>query len=252
MLQAIIHGKTSPEQVNMEDILTSNVFGALRHVPPGRGLLPFLKCAEFPDRTNPLAALPDGTEAKYEFWPLWQEADCIACEPDVAIRLDEPGGKKHLVLVEAKYRSGKSSYEGEAFDVPCDQLAREWDNLTRVAEREKREPLLIYLTADIVCPAGEIAASEKEYASKREFGFGVRRFRCAWLSWRHQPWVYRPVGDPLLDELGEAMLRLNMTFYRGIRSFDAVLDFDWRFKRPRIEFAWSLSPWIGTQWRFRA
>ena len=35
MLSALLHGKLSREQENMEDILTSIVFDTLRHLPPG-------------------------------------------------------------------------------------------------------------------------------------------------------------------------------------------------------------------------
>ncbi len=42
MIPALLHGKLSREQENMEDILTSIVFGVLKHLPPELILLPWL------------------------------------------------------------------------------------------------------------------------------------------------------------------------------------------------------------------
>jgi hypothetical protein len=42
MLSALLLGKSSREQENMQDILTSNVFNILKYLPPERGILPFL------------------------------------------------------------------------------------------------------------------------------------------------------------------------------------------------------------------
>ena len=87
MLEALINGKMSSDQENMEDILTSNVFGVLKYLSPDRGLLAFLSMAVLPDGTGPLANLPQGTTAEYEFWPWWKEDDCIGCECSVSDRL---------------------------------------------------------------------------------------------------------------------------------------------------------------------
>ena len=48
MIHALLNGKLSADQENMEDILTSNVFGLLRYLPPEHGLLPFLAHASIP------------------------------------------------------------------------------------------------------------------------------------------------------------------------------------------------------------
>ena len=57
MLQAILKGKLSREQENMEDILTSNVFGLLRYVQPQEGILKYLSLAEDKDGKQPLKYL---------------------------------------------------------------------------------------------------------------------------------------------------------------------------------------------------
>lgn len=53
MLVALLHGKLSREQENIEDILTSNVFGVLKYLPPGTVLIPFLSKASTPDEKHP-------------------------------------------------------------------------------------------------------------------------------------------------------------------------------------------------------
>ena len=49
MIEALLRGKLSREQENMEDVLTSNVFGMLQYVAPESGLFPFLAQATWGD-----------------------------------------------------------------------------------------------------------------------------------------------------------------------------------------------------------
>src|SRR5688572_26865013 len=114
MIEAVIQGK----QRATEDVLTSLVFGLLKHLPPEHGLLPFLARAEYPEGTRPLAALAGGTVVEYVFWPWYEVTECHGCEPDVELRLTEPSGKRWLVMVEAKYESGKSSLEDQDSHMP--------------------------------------------------------------------------------------------------------------------------------------
>lgn len=143
MLMALLRGKLSLDQENMEDILTSNVFGVLKYLPPGVALVPFLGKAATPEpeKEYPLANLSSDVVVKYEFWPWLAEPGRALSEPDVLIRIDDPDGKRIVVLIEAKYLSGKSSEE-DGTEHPNDQLAREWDNLQRLAVKESREPML--------------------------------------------------------------------------------------------------------------
>ena len=60
MIEALLRGKLSREQENMEDVLTSNVFGMLQYVAPELGLFPFLARAVpcvFPSRVHQLTAI---------------------------------------------------------------------------------------------------------------------------------------------------------------------------------------------------
>lgn len=185
MLRAIIQGKLTREIEGMEDVLTSSVFGVLAVAKPSAGLLPFLAHSEGPDGSRPLHFLVSSAvdSLSIEYWQPWKEPGCDFCEPDVVIRLDAPEGRRLLILVEAKFRSGKSSTGSAEATSPRDQLAREWSNLRLIAAREAREPHLVYLTADVVAPATDIADAKSDF---RRYHPGVA-FECLWLGWQHLP-----------------------------------------------------------------
>jgi hypothetical protein len=256
MLAAILRGKLSPEQENMEDILTSNVFGALKYVAPEEALLPFLAEAQQAEtKGKSLAWLKDvnGVNADYCFWPWWEESGCVGCEPDVVLRIDSPNGKKSLVLVEAKLFSGKSSEGSEEELHPTDQLAREWHNLVHVARREDREPVLIYLTAGFCCPLDAVDASRKNFEAKTLTK--EQPFECLWLSWRHLEKVIRNDDHPILKDLWAVLQRLALTFFNGVSSVTNPGPIKWSFqgRLERLEqFDWTVSGVPATfDWRFK-
>ena len=93
MLHALLHGKLDlelPEPHRREDALTSIVFGTLRMVEAWDVLANWLD-------VEPLSSGQEGTVACW-FWPRLAGA----VEPDVVLRLGDT-----LVVVEAKYRSGR-------------------------------------------------------------------------------------------------------------------------------------------------
>lgn len=243
---ALIHGKLSSDQENMEDILTSNVFGVLKYLPPWDALVPFISKAKSTEGEQPLANLPKDVTAECEFWPWLQEPGCEGCEPDVLIRIGGPHSKKTLVLVEAKYRSGKSSDEGED-ERPNDQLAREWDNLKRLAAREGAEPVLIYLTTDFAYPAADIESSQHESMTKRG-----ERGRICWLSWRHLASVISRGRHKMLEDLVAFLRRLNLTFFEGFSRIDLLRAIQWKFTGVPVRFEWK-SPWMEetVRWGFK-
>src|SRR5262245_43252051 len=135
MIDALCNGKLSREVEGMEDLLTSAVFGRLRYLPPEEGLLPFLWCAKYLDGTS---VLPEGLEVrevKYTFWPWWELPSSSSAEPDLVIELSGGNGDAILVLIEAKFRSFKSSEADLEIHAPNDQLAREWENLSYRCEQ---------------------------------------------------------------------------------------------------------------------
>jgi hypothetical protein len=263
MLDALLAGKLSREQENMEDILTSNVFGVFKYLPPEMGLLPFLSKMK-PEENNPFAGQSERglNEVDYQFWRWLKEVKGKGCEPDVLIRFaSRSERKKYIVLVEAKYRSGKSSLdqeeeeeeeedgsESEQQEVPAlnDQLAREWDNLLPVAEREGRTPLLVYVTAHLGFPSEEIRVTQESL--KR---WGRRAARIFWVSWRHLPALGGNNDNKMLRDLAEALRRMNLVFFEGI-SVNSVMPIDWSFSFDEKRFEWSfLSPTIDWSFSYR-
>jgi hypothetical protein len=109
-------------------------------------LLPLLERAKDQNGGRLPPQLLNAGIADYCFWPWLEEEACDGCEPDVLIRLDGTAGKG-LVLIEAKYRSGKSSVQDEG-ERPNDQLAREWVNAQTLAQREGRIPSLVHRRRD--------------------------------------------------------------------------------------------------------
>lgn len=233
----------------MEDILTSNVFGLLKYVPPGEGLLNYLALAEDEDGNQPLKYLRSLNEVSqdsisYEFWPWWEEPDCYGCEPDVVISLKISAQKKLLVLIEAKYLSGKSSEADEAYDIPTDQLAREWDNLSVRSNKSNECPVLIYLTAHYAYPYQDINDAISEFREKRPNSVNPAIY---WLSWRHLYKVCENSRTPILEDLKSLLDRLDLRFFDGVKleyinvpwSFDKIFDWqkytgkqtiNWRFE----------------------
>ena len=153
MLQALLNGKLSREQENMEDILTSNVFGLLKYVEHNLALFPFFRKAIDINNHHPLENLI-GKNAKvnYEFWPSWGEEHCKKCEPDVVLTIDteDTADPNYLIAIEAKLFSGKSSHAtndvgSEDKQPATDQLGKEWQNFDKMDKFERRNVIDKYL-----------------------------------------------------------------------------------------------------------
>ena len=114
MLHALLHGKLDlelPEPHRREDALTSIVFGTLRMVEAWDVLANWLDA-------DPLSSGQEGTGECW-FWPRLAGA----VEPDVVLRLGDT-----LVVVEAKYRSGRHDLSlDEADERPFDQIERQYN-----------------------------------------------------------------------------------------------------------------------------
>jgi hypothetical protein len=236
-------------QENMEDILTSNVFGLMQYFPARDALVPFLRHAETMEGLRPFAALSSEVKATYSFWPRISEPGCHFCEPDVMIRLECSGEPPWLMFVEAKYLSGKSSEEDASSPAPCDQLAREWDNLASMAGRQSAEPLLLYVTADIGLPRQDLAASAKEHSDKRSSCSGARPFTCAWLSWRQLSVIFQRAHEAAMCDLRAMADRLSLFYFEKLTPFDAEPLDAWRFGSVR-EFSWKAPGKTAEIWSF--
>ena len=248
MITALCRGKLTRELEGMEDLLTSAVFGRLKYLEPDRGLVPFLSYAKY---RNGEAALPPASEitrAEYKFWPWWQYADCRGAEPDVVLELETVTGGRYTVLIEAKYRSGKSSEAELDTTVPSDQLGREWDNLAHACADSGSSPVMIYLTADFASPLNDLLASEAEYQTKRSTA--RLPFRCAWLSWRHLGPALQGCSSPVADDLRALLERLDMSFFHGIRAL-CCSPHQWRYRQLATPFVFDIPKLEKWTWTFR-
>lgn len=164
MLVTQLKGKLTRREEDLEDLLTSNVFGSIQYTPNEKGLIPLLSAAEDSNGLNPLKRLPNISEVSYEFWPYLNDVNGNAREPDVLIHITHETKQQTIILVEAKYKSGKSSEADEDSRIN-DQLASEWDIL--ITNDTYAKPYLLYVTADFSYPNKDIEDAQSEFAKKR-------------------------------------------------------------------------------------
>lgn len=241
MIQAMLKGKLSRKQENMEDILTSIVLGSIEYFPPKKALLPFLAKAELASGKRPFKDM-EIASADYEFWPKIKVKGCNGCEPDALITLSDISGNKIFVMVEAKYRSGKSSQKDES-DKPNDQLAREWDNLYQLSNSSNAKAYLVYLTSDFGYPTEDMNESLKELIQKNK-----PEGQICWLSWRHFPLIPEFKDAKLLMDISEILrTKLNLIFFEGFStnkmnliSWNFTKNFKWSFANQNIIWSFKI------------
>ncbi len=237
MTVAETHGKISGTGSNlsdrMEDLLTSDLFGCLRYVPPERALLPFLSAARS-FRGNAIQLPNEVTRLHTAFWPWLNLRGRSPCEPDVVLGLEGKDGALHVVAIEAKYRSGISSDEDEETD-PGNQLARELDTLMGVTaasfgwrrELHVESRKLVFVTADMLMPRADIADAIGEYERKRSTEADI-----FWTSWRFLPAILEkgltdetdPRRVAVLEDMLALLLRKGLTMFRGVEPVQERLD----------------------------
>ena len=252
MIEALLHGKLSRKQENMEDVLTSNVFGLLRYVSPELGLFKFLAEATTCEGDQPLQDLVSECVVrrdaiKYEFWPFWSGGNGdVGCELDVAVFIPCDDARPYLLGIEAKYRSGKSSEGDEEADCPTDQLAREWHGLVQRARSCGARPVLVYLTADVNCPADQIASS---IGDCRRHAAGSTEPVIVWLTWRRLPALFRQDPDRHLSDIARLAKSLNLVFFEGMTEL-AAFCIDWHFQDAVPKWRFAVAP-VSCRWRFK-
>lgn len=245
MLAAQLRGKLTRREEDLEDLLTSNVFGSIRYVPSPDGLIPLLTSAESVNGSFPLKDLQILEFPEYEFWPNMQEQNCNRCEPDVLIHLTQNNGKKIIVLVEAKYRSGLSS-EADETERPMDQLAREWDNLVNLAKRSNATPFLLYITADFSFPNKEINEAQQEFSKKRNKCISPK-MNILWTSWRKLSKLLPTQKHLILKDLVAVLRMQGLIFFEGISIPESIEPIKWSFQN----FNWSRYQKFDSQWKFQ-
>jgi hypothetical protein len=249
MLQAQLRGKLTREEEDMEDLLTSNVFGAISYSLPVEGLIPFLNSLEDSEGDKFSVDL-DIIKVDYSFWPWIEEENCNGCEPDVKIEIQLRDMRKLIFFVEAKYFSGKSSEGNEEYEAPYDQLAREWDNLQEFASIEHGIPFFIYITADLSYPKKSFAESDQDY--KRYRSKGMRMF---WTSWQRVVKVFsnRTNGylkRDIFSDLVELLRRQGLTFYEGI-SRPKITEIKWLFdSQTNSSYDWTSYKRFNYSWKY--
>jgi hypothetical protein len=175
MLVASLHNKLRPDEERMEDLLTAQVLGAARYLPADACWGPLVGAARTRSGERlALAELPDDVETR--FWPRWRHDDGRTTEPDLVLRW--PGA---LLVVEVKYRSGKSSVADPETDAVTDQLGRQLVLARERATAEGRGTWgVLYLTTDPTQPGRSLQASLDEVQAKA--GWDATPF-LAWASW---------------------------------------------------------------------
>lgn len=169
-----------------EDVLTSSVFGVLRYLPD-EILLSCLGTARTLEGKR--LELPSDGDCRMEFWPMrlgWSR------EPDVVLEIRKRGSGSltHLVVIEVKYRSGKSQKAPalvlddhvpmEPASASGDQLADLLCDAHQQAAAAGARVAVVYLTAHIVMPHTDLIESVNQ-AQARMLGPVAKEIY--WLGW---------------------------------------------------------------------
>jgi hypothetical protein len=252
MLTALLKGKLSSEQENMEDILTSSVFGAFQYAEASEALIRFLRKSELVYGDDPIADNAWDLEVHfedYEFWPMWSGLEGVDnCEPDLKIRIHNPDGKDVLAVIEAKFRSGKSSYPTKVGNI-SDQLAKQWVHLNKKAQEKSCIPWLIYLTADTATPMDSIQESKDELCEKLGFSDEVHQLRISWLSWRVLADLFKNSDKRQLSELSSLAEYLGLAYFKGVGQHGPLPELHYRFNPSSRLFKWSFEQMANSNWR---
>lgn len=242
-----LNGEFSRPLEEIEDLLTSVVFGSLQYVPVADGLLPFIGCAKSPEGGSLSEVLVGVRGVKCEFWPRWDapvSADSevlgAGSEPEIVLRFERDGALPAWVLVEAKLWSGKSSRATPTGPVN-DQLGKYWVAFEKRARDAGAEALaVVYVTRGVVPPEGEFEDTQRELASKHP-----TRAPLFWLSWRHfeqalratKHRLLRDVRDLLLERWHLSMPDMTWSWPARARAREAPtwqFDEDWAWPADRV------------------
>jgi hypothetical protein len=273
VLAGLLQGKLDREfwrsPAEIEDLLTSVVFGSCQYVQPGDALLRFLSEARDVHGAK-LGPFIGVTSACYDFWPCWSdggdpssdtEADRLPGhgpdeqrsrrhEPDLVVKLEGEAGPV-WVLVEAKLYTGKSSRPKDGGPVSInDQLGRYWIQFKRRADAARAKPLaLVYVTLGVTLPDQDFRETQDELATKDPSAAPAPLY---WLSWRDFTTVVDD-GFGILRDLRALLndwhlVRAQMRPWPAPPLSLSVATFPvWTFTRA---WRWALPPAEHIEWRF--
>lgn len=194
MTIAEIYGKI-PEIEGSEDLLTSDVFSAFRYLPPELAFIPFLSQAINFTKSSVISySFNEITKVDYIFWP---KTLFYKREPDLLILLSRQNKPPISIVVEVKYRSGKSNLDRnqspeEFQDLAGDQLAEQYLELQkgnfklgdtlRKQLTESEERFLLFITAHEALPK-DITDETLEILIEK--GFKKQDLdNLYWLNWQ--------------------------------------------------------------------
>lgn len=213
MLHALLHNKLDeliPEPQRREDALTSAAFGTLVLVDAWDILARWLRVSEQPASTAGL------WNSNCWFWPRLAFA-----EPDVVLRLGD-----FLVVVEAKYRSGRNDLvaaeEGDA-DL-CDQLVRQHRSITEPVDSRVRyaEPIE-HAIAECRLVQVFVSDSRRHRRARREWEESKRRLPLEailrFVTWQD---LFKLLNDPQVLQNRWAMDLCSYLQVCGLDSFEGI------------------------------
>lgn len=165
----------------VEDLLTADVFGAYRYLPPGLGVLALLGAAENADGVTLAAWQGEQWESLQHvditFWPRLNGR-----EPDLLVSLGAEDARPELfVLVEAKLHSDQHWIEGRSQLGYYGELVFDEEALADVlddVELPERRPV-VFLTKDAEAPTAALARAREELRARMEVG----STDVFWTSW---------------------------------------------------------------------
>lgn len=245
MIDAILKGKVSRDIEQMEDMLTSSVFGALKY-SNSKYLNTFIGKSVSLKDVELSKIIKINKIQKIIFWPKLFSEYCNKSEPDILIEAKSLDNKDLLFCVEAKLNSNKSSYPDDS-KFPNDQLAREYDNLFFLAQKRNIYNFyLIYLTKDIAPPVNDMKISINEYRLKRN-----KSMELYWLNWQSLIPLIKECADNMLIDIYNLLLKLDLNVFEGIPTFRFFIDTKWLFNVYETVFQWLPSPTHPFNYEFK-
>jgi hypothetical protein len=235
MIMAELKSKVS-EVIGMEDVLTSDVFGLIKYIDPDLILKDILNASvSFSDKKsfNVMKII----EASYYFWPkisFTYNGRCKVREPDVVIILKGEDQTETAIIVEVKYRSGKSNIieqqEQDDESHVRDQLVEELmavyskDLSCEVTLAEKLErcgqKYLLYVTGHTMFPESDIVETATSIKDNHITEFSISSMY--WVSWYT---IYNLIKksasiNPILQDLSMLLESKGFTPFNGFGDID--------------------------------
>lgn len=254
MLQSIIHGKLPSSVWNSEDVVTSSIIGGFQYLSDPLYIIQALCSSE--DLGGNLLTFPKPIKRiHYKFWPSLKQ-----CEPDVVLVIIDEDAGVHIVGVEAKYTSPKSSEEDETVDFEDrktwqrDQLSRELEDLNdsdtskklSIYENDIVSRQLIYLTNDTVMPEEDMLLGVRHSKTNNN--------NIYWLTWAsfYEVACMDPKTEQdelILSQIQEVCDRKNLTRFHGWGMLPEVLPFE-GFYSLNAELIWPKEELAAVSWKY--